>query len=87
MKPKRNRKPLPPSGEPPWLLLVEAAVQIGCSPATIHRRWRGEIDGVARMPVVQIGKRKWIVLKESLGWWQREATDVELPRGTDATRL
>jgi hypothetical protein len=72
----RNRKPLPPAGERSWLLLVEAAVQIGCSPATIHRLRRGEIDGVPRLPTVQVGKRKWIVLKESLQRWQHENEQV-----------
>lgn len=66
MNSRRQRKPLPPPGERPWLLLSEAAIQIGCSPATIHRLRRGEIDGVPRLPAVQVGKRKSIVLKESL---------------------
>jgi hypothetical protein len=72
----RNRKPLPPAGERSWLLLVEAAVQIGCSPATIHRLRRGEIDGVPRLPTVQVGKRKWIVLKKSLQRWQHKNEQV-----------
>jgi hypothetical protein len=68
----RPRKPLPPPEQRPWLLLVEAAIQIGCSPATIRRLRRGEIDGVPRLPAVQVGKRKWVVLKESLERWKRE---------------
>ncbi len=76
MKQMRNRRPLPPAGERPWLLLVEAAVQIGCSRATIHRLRRGEINGVPRLPAVQVGKRKWIVLKESLERWQHENEQV-----------
>ena len=70
MNSQRNRKPLPPAKERSWLLLAETAVQIGCSPATIHRLRRGEIDGVPRLPAVQVGKRKWIVLKESLERWK-----------------
>jgi hypothetical protein len=69
---QRTRKPLPPSDQRAWLLLMEAAVQIGCSPATVHRLRRGEIAGVARLPVVQVAKRKWVVLKDSLAQWQRE---------------
>jgi hypothetical protein len=69
---RRIRRPLPPPEQRSWLLLVEAAIQIGCSPATIHRLRRGEIDGVPRLPAVQVGKRTWVVLKESLERWQRE---------------
>lgn len=72
MTPHRTRRPLPPSDQRTWLLLVEAAVQIGCSPATVHRLRRGEIQGVAPLPVVQAAKRKWVVLKDSLKQWQRE---------------
>jgi hypothetical protein len=72
MRTNRSRKPLPPPEQRTWLLLVEAALHIGCSPATIHRLRRGEIDGVPRFPAVQVGKRKWIVLKDSLERWQHE---------------
>lgn len=72
MKTRRARRPIPPTEQRSWLLLVEAAVQIGCSPATIHRLRRGEIAGVPRLPAVQVGKRKWVVLKESLQRWQEE---------------
>jgi hypothetical protein len=68
----RNRKIVPPPAQRSWLSLVEAAVQIGCSRATIQRLRRGEIDGVPRLPAVQVGKRKWVVLKESLERWQHE---------------
>jgi len=53
-------------------MLPVALIAIGCSPATIHRLRRGEIDGVPRLPAVQVGKRKWIVLKDSLERWQHE---------------
>jgi hypothetical protein len=76
MKAKRIRRPIPPPEQRSWLLPGEAAAQIGCSPATIHRLRRGEISGVPRLPVVQIGKRKWIVLKESLERWQHENDQV-----------
>jgi len=72
MKAQRIHRPIPPPEQRSWLLLAEAAVQIGCSPATIHRLRRGEIDAVPRLPAVQVGKRKWVVLKESLERWQRE---------------
>jgi hypothetical protein len=68
----RERRPLPPVDQRSWLLLDEAAVQIGCSRASIHRLRRGEIQGVPRLPTVQVGKRKWVVLKTSLADWQRE---------------
>ena len=76
MSTKRCRKSLLPPEQRPWLLLAEAAVQIGCSSATIHRLRRGEIDGVPRLPAVQVGKRKWIVLKDSLERWQHENEQV-----------
>jgi hypothetical protein len=69
VKQRRLRKVLPPPERRDWLLLVEAAVQLGCSGATVHRLRRGEIDGVPRLPAVQVGKRKWIVLKSSLERW------------------
>jgi hypothetical protein len=72
MRTERSRKPIPPAEQRSWLLLVEAARQIGCSPATIYRLRRGEIDGVPRLPAVQVGKRKWVVLKETLERWQHE---------------
>ena len=76
MKNERSRKLLPPPEQRSWLLLGEAAVQIGCSPATIHRLRRGEIAGVPRLPAVQVGKRKCVVLKESLERWQHENEQV-----------
>jgi hypothetical protein len=68
----RTRKSLPPLDQRSWLLLTEAASLIGCSKATAHRLRRGEIDGVPRLPTVQVAKRKWVVLKASLEQWQRE---------------
>ena len=76
MRTNRCRKPLPPPEQRPWLLPVEAAIQIGCSPATLHRLRRGEIDGVPPLPVVQVGKRKWVVLKDSLERWQHENEQI-----------
>lgn len=68
----RTRRSLPPPDQRSWLLLTEAAALIGCSEATVHRLRRGEIDGVPRLPAVQVAKRKWVVLKASLEQWQRE---------------
>jgi hypothetical protein len=68
----RTRKSLPPPEQRSWLLLTEAAGLIGCSKATAHRLRRGEIEGVPRLPAVQVAKRKWVVLKTSLEQWQRE---------------
>jgi hypothetical protein len=76
MKAKRIRRSIPPPEQRSWLLLVEAAVQIGCSPATIRLLRRGEVTGVLRLPAVQLGKRKWVVLKESLDRWQHENEQV-----------
>ena len=72
----RLRKPVPPADHRPWLLLNEVAAVIGCSPATAHRLRRGEIEGVPRLPAVQVAKRKWVVLKSSLEQWQRENEQV-----------
>ena len=68
----RTRKSLPPPEQRSWLLLTEAASLIGCSKAIAHRLRRGEIDGVPRLPAVQVAKRKWVVMKASLEQWQRE---------------
>lgn len=70
--PKRCRTSVPPPEQRSWLSLAEAAVVIGCSKATLHRLRRAEIAGVPRLPTVQVGKRKWVVLKASLAEWQRE---------------
>ncbi len=72
MEHKRIRKPILPTEQRSWLLLEEVATAIGCSPATAHRLRRGEIDGVPRLPAVQVGRRKWVVLKASLEQWQRQ---------------
>jgi len=72
LREKRSRKSLPPPDQRTWVLLEEAAGLIGCSKATAHRLRRGEIDGVPRLPAVQVAKRKWVVLKASLEQWQRE---------------
>lgn len=68
----RFRQSAPALEQRSWLLLAEVASLIGCSKATAHRLRRGEIDGVPRLPAVQVGKRKWVVLKASLEEWQRE---------------
>ena len=72
MNQQRSRRPAPPAESRQWLLLGEVAAEIGCSPATAHRLRRGEIEGVPRLPAVQVAKRKWVVLKASLEQWQRE---------------
>lgn len=69
---KRLRKAVPPPQNRSWLLLAEVATEIGCSPATAHRLRRGEITGVPKLPAVQVGKRKWVVLRTSLQEWQRQ---------------
>jgi hypothetical protein len=56
----------------PWLLVDEVAAAIGCSSTTAHRLRRGEIEGVPRLPSVQVGRKKWVVLKTTLEQWQRE---------------
>jgi hypothetical protein len=71
LEPTNDNKTTSEAAAPPEQRLFMAvargtAVQIGCSPATIHRLGRGEIDGVPRLPAVQVGKRKGIVLKDSL---------------------
>jgi hypothetical protein len=76
MKAKRYRKPLPPPEQRSWLLPLEAAIRIGCSKATIHRLRRGEITGVPPLPAVQVEKRKWVVLNDSLERWQHENEQV-----------
>jgi hypothetical protein len=69
---RRCRTSVPPTEQRSWLALAETAMVIGCSKATLHRLRRGEIEGVPRLPAVQVGKRKWVVLKASLAEWQRE---------------
>ena len=71
MEHRRKRKPLPNPENRSWLLLDEVAAAIGCSSATAHRIRRGEIEGVPRLPAVQVGRKKWVV-KTSLEQWQRE---------------
>ena len=72
MQTTRNRKRLTPLEDRSWLLLEETAVHLGCSRATVDRLRKGQIEGVPRLPAVQVGKRKWIVLKDSLRRWQEE---------------
>ena len=72
MQHRRTRKPIPTADQRSWLLLDEVAAAIGCSSATAHRLRRGEIEGVPRLPAVQVGRKKWVVLKATLEQWQRE---------------
>jgi hypothetical protein len=72
MQHTRTRKPIPAVDQRPWLLVDEVAAAIGCSSATAHRLRRGEIEGVPRLPSVQVGRKKWVVLKTTLEQWQRE---------------
>jgi hypothetical protein len=72
MQHRRTRKPIPAVDQRPWLLLDEVAAAIGCSSATAHRLRRGEIEGVPRLPSVQVGRKKWVVLKTTLEQWQRQ---------------
>ena len=72
MQHRRTRKPIPAVDQRPWLLVEEVAAAIGCSSATAHRLRRGEIEGVPRLPSVQVGRKKWVVLKTTLEQWQRE---------------
>jgi hypothetical protein len=72
MQTTRKRKRLTPAEHRSWLLLEETAVHLGCSRATVDRLRKGQIEGVPRLPAVQVGKRKWIVLKDSLRRWQEE---------------
>jgi hypothetical protein len=72
MQQTRTRKPIPAVDQRPWLLVDEVAAAIGCSSATAHRLRRGEIEGVPRLPSVQVGRKKWVVLKTTLEQWQRE---------------
>jgi hypothetical protein len=72
MQHRRTRKPIPAVDQRPWLLLDEVAAAIGCSSATAHRLRRGEIEGVPRLPSVQVARKKWVVLKTTLEQWQRQ---------------
>ncbi len=69
---RRKKNRLPPVEERPWLLIEEVAIQVGCCKSMVHRLRRGEIPGIPPLPAMRVGKRKWIVLKESLARWQTE---------------
>ena len=71
-KKRREKNRLPPVEERPWLLIEEVAIQVGCCKSMVHRLRRGEIPGIPPLPAMRVGKRKWIVLKESLARWQTE---------------
>lgn len=77
---RRTCTSLPPPDQRSWLLLTEAANLIGCSKATADRLRRGEIDGVPRLPALQVAKRKWVVLKASLEQWQQENERISAAR-------
>jgi hypothetical protein len=72
MQNRRTRKSIPSPDQRPWLLVDEVAAAIGCSSATAHRLRRGEIKGVPRLPAIQVGRKKWVVMKATLEEWQRE---------------
>jgi hypothetical protein len=67
---RRARRPLPPIDVREWLTPDETATALGCSVATVHRLRRGLIAGVAVLPAVAVGTRKYIFRKASVAHWQ-----------------
>jgi hypothetical protein len=53
-----------------WLTAEETAAALGCSVATVHRLRRGLIAGVAVLPAVAVGTRKFIFRKSTIAYWQ-----------------
>jgi hypothetical protein len=51
----------------------ETAQALGCSVATVHRLRRGIIPGLAPLPAVAVGTRKFIFRKPSVRQWQDKA--------------
>ena len=68
--PKRTRRPLPAIEVREWLTAEETGAVLGCSVATVHRLRRGLIAGVAVLPAVAVGTRKYIFRKASVARWQ-----------------
>ncbi len=70
---KRNRRPLPAIDARDWMTADETAQALGCSVATVHRLRRGMIPGLAPLPAVAVGTRKFVFRKPSVRQWQDEA--------------
>jgi hypothetical protein len=68
----RRRRPMPPPEARDWLTANEAALQLGCSVATVHRLRRGLIRGIEPLPFCQYG-RKVVFRKASIARWQDNA--------------
>lgn len=68
--PKRSRRPLPAVEARDWMTAEETALALGCSVATLHRLRRGLIQGVAVLPSVAVGTRKFIFRKATVAQWQ-----------------
>jgi hypothetical protein len=75
-RPKRTRRPLPAIEVRDWLTPEETATALGCSVATVHRLRRGLIAGVAVLPAVAVGTRKYIFRKASVTRWQDQNEKV-----------
>jgi hypothetical protein len=69
-RPKRTRRPLLAIELRDWLTAEETGAVLGCSVATVHRLRRGLIAGVAVLPAVPVGTRKFIFRKASVACWQ-----------------
>jgi hypothetical protein len=69
---KRARRPLPALETRDWLTAEETALALGCSVATVHRLRRGLIEGVAILPAVAVGTRKFIFRKATVARWQEQ---------------
>jgi hypothetical protein len=67
---KRTRRPLPAIEVRDWLTAEETGAVLGCSVATVHRLRRGLIAGVAVLPAVAVGTRKYTFRKASVTRWQ-----------------
>ncbi len=67
---KRSRRPVPAIESRDWMTASETAMALGCSVATVHRLRRGRILGVAMLPAVPVGSRKFVFRKASIRRWQ-----------------
>lgn len=68
----RCRRPRPAVGDRDWRTAEETAVALGCSVATVHRLRRGLIPGVAPLPCLSVGTRKFVFLQSTIQRWRSE---------------
>jgi excisionase family DNA binding protein len=60
------------------MTISEVACELRCSKAHVYNAINGKVNGVGRLPVITMGRRR-LVRRSSLEWW-KESNELGGPR-------